>query len=146
MTKFDETFAAARACTLCAAHLPLGPRPVLRGTRASRILIVGQAPGTKVHMSGLSFDDRSGDRLRDCMGLDRAAFYDEANVANVPMGLCYPGRNPKGGDMPPRPECAPLWQPRIRPLFKKVGLTLLIGSYAVSYYLKDRRKKLLATP
>lgn len=144
MSTLDEAFAAARACTLCAPYLPLGPRPVLRGTATSRLLIVSQAPGTKVHMTGLSFDDRSGDRLRDWMGIDRNTFYDEARIANMPMGLCYPGRNPKGGDMPPRTECAPLWQPRIRPLFTCVALTLLIGSYAVNHYLKDRRKKTLS--
>ncbi|MBY0511981.1 MAG: uracil-DNA glycosylase family protein, partial [Rhodospirillaceae bacterium] len=93
--------------------------------------------------TGLSFNDRSGDRLRDWMGVDRNTFYDETRVAIMPMGLCYPGRNPKGGDLPPRKECAPLWQPRIRPLFKNVALTLLIGSYAVTHYLKDRRKRTL---
>lgn len=144
MSKLDEAFAAARACTLCAAHLPLGPRPVLRGTATSRLLIVSQAPGTKVHMTGLSFNDRSGDRLRDWMGIDREIFYDEARIAIMPMGLCYPGRNSKGGDLPPRPECAPRWQPRIRPLFARVELTLLIGSYAVNHDLKDRRKKTLS--
>lgn len=143
MTKLDDGFAAARACTLC-ADLPLGPRPVLRGTSTSRLLIVSQAPGTKVHMTGLSFNDRSGDRLRDWLGIDRDTFYDERRIAIMPMGLCYPGRNPKGGDLPPRKECAPLWQPRIRPLFKRVELTLLIGSYAVNYYLRDRRKKTLS--
>lgn len=142
MNKLEEAMAAARACTLC-TDLPLGPRPVLRGTSSSKLLIVSQAPGTKVHMTGLSFNDRSGDRLRDWMGVDRDAFYDERRVAIMPMGLCYPGRNPKGGDLPPRKECAPMWQPRIRPLFKNVALTLLIGSYAVNYYLKDRRKRTL---
>jgi uracil-DNA glycosylase len=139
----DNAFAAARACTLC-ADLPLGPRPVIRGSNTSRLLIVSQAPGTKVHMTGLSFNDRSGDRLRDWLGVDRDTFYNERRIAIMPMGLCYPGRNPKGGDLPPRTECAPLWQPRIRPLFKRVELTLLIGSYAVNYYLKDRRKKTLS--
>jgi uracil-DNA glycosylase len=138
----DSALAAARACTFC-ADLPLGPRPVLRGTASSRLLIVSQAPGTKVHMTGLSFNDRSGDRLRDWLGVDRETFYDETRVAIMPMGLCYPGRNPKGGDLPPRRECAPLWQPRIRPLFKNVALTLLIGSYAVNHYLQDRRKNTL---
>jgi uracil-DNA glycosylase len=143
MSKLDHALAAARACTLC-TDLPLGPRPVLRGTEASRLLIVSQAPGTKVHMTGLSFNDRSGDRLRDWLGIDRGTFYDETRVAIMPMGLCYPGRNPKGGDLPPRKECAPIWQPRIRPLFKNVKLTLLIGSYAVNHYLEDRRKRTLS--
>ena len=144
MSTLDEAFAAARACTHCAPNLPLGPRPVLRGTERSRLLIVSQAPGTKVHMTGISFNDRSGDRLRDWLGIDRNTFYDEARIAIMPMGLCYPGRNPKGGDMPPRTECAPLWHARIRPMFAHVELTLLIGSYAVNHYLKDRRKKTLS--
>ena len=95
-------------------------------------------------MTGISFNDRSGDRLRDWLGIDRNTFYDEARIAIMPMGLCYPGRNPKGGDMPPRTECAPLWHARIRPMFAHVELTLLIGSYAVNHYLKDRRKKTLS--
>jgi uracil-DNA glycosylase len=141
--KFDLALTEARACTLCTAHLPLGPRPVLRGTRAARLMIVSQAPGTKVHNTGLSFNDRSGDRLREWLGIDRDTFYDEDRIAIFPMGLCYPGRNPKGGDLLPRPECAPLWHPRIRPLFPRVALVLLIGLYAQAYYLKDRRKPTL---
>ena len=103
-----RVIAEARACTLCAAHLPLGPRPVLRGRASARLLIVSQAPGTRVHETGLSFNDRSGDRLRQWLGIDRDTFYDESRVAIMPMGLCYPGRLPQGGDQPPRPECAPL--------------------------------------
>lgn len=145
MTDSPETLAqameAARACTLCAAHLPLGPRPVLRGLPSARILIVGQAPGTRVHESGVPWNDPSGDRLREWLGLDRAAFYDEARIAIVPMGLCYPGRDAKGGDKPPRPECAPLWHPRVRPLLPKIALTLLVGRYAQDYYLDDRAKE-----
>jgi uracil-DNA glycosylase len=143
MKELQLALADARACVACAAHLPLGPRPVVRGTARARLLIVSQAPGTKVHMTGLSFNDRSGDRLRDWLGLDRETFYDEDKVAIMPMGFCYPGRNPKGGDLPPRRECAPMWHPRIRPLFSNVALVLLIGSYAVNYYLKDRRKNTL---
>ena len=144
MTDSPETLAqameAARACTLCAAHLPLGPRPVLRGLPSARLLIVGQAPGTRVHESGVPWNDPSGDRLREWLGLQREAFYDEARIAIVPMGLCYPGRDAKGGDKPPRPECAPLWHPRVRPLLPKVALTLLVGRYAQDYYLGDRVK------
>lgn len=121
---------AARACTICAEHLPLGPRPVLRVSRTARLLIIGQAPGTKVHATGIPWNDPSGDRLRLWLGLDRAAFYDEARVAIVPMGLCYPGRLANGGDAPPRPECAPLWHPRLLPLMPDIRLTLLVGSYA----------------
>jgi len=123
--------AEARACTLCAAHLPLGPRPVLRVSTTARILVIGQAPGTKVHASGVPWDDASGDRLRSWMGLDRAAFYDERRIAVLPTGLCYPGRLPQGGDAPPRPECAPRWHPVLRPLLTGVRLVLLAGGYAI---------------
>lgn len=127
-----------KACRLCAAHLPLGPRPVIRGLPSARLLITSQAPGTRVHETGLSFNDRSGDRLRDWLGLDRATFYDERLIAIMPMGLCYPGRLPNGGDAPPRPECAPRWHPRFLAHLPEVRLTLLVGSYAIAYYL-DRR-------
>ena len=133
----------ARGCMLCAAHLPLGPRPVLRASVTARLLIVGQAPGTKVHQTGIPWNDPSGDRLRDWLMLDREVFYDEARVAIVPMGLCYPGRG-AGGDLPPRPECAPLWHPKLRALMPKLELTLLIGAYAQAYYLGKRRKATLA--
>jgi uracil-DNA glycosylase len=137
--------ARARACTLCAAALPLGPRPVIRGTTTARLMIISQAPGTRVHQTGLSFNDPSGDRLRDWLGLDRETFYDERRVAIMPMGFCYPGRDPKGGDLPPRPECAPLWHPALKPAFRSVELTLLVGIYAQRYYLKDRRRSLTET-
>jgi uracil-DNA glycosylase len=138
---FDHLMAEVRACTLCAPHLPLGPRPVLRGLPSARLLITSQAPGTKVHASGLSFDDRSGDRLRDWLGIDRDTFYDERRIAILPMGLCYPGRYAAGGDLPPRPECAPLWHPRLLAAWPAIELTLLVGSYAIDYYLKERRHK-----
>jgi uracil-DNA glycosylase len=128
--------AEARACTLCAAHLPLGPRPVLRGRASARLLVLSQAPGTKVHETGLSFNDRSGDRLRLWMDVDRETFYDEARVAILPMGFCYPGRYEKGGDLPPRPECAPLWHARLLDCLPRLELILLVGSYAIDYYLK----------
>ncbi len=132
--------AAARACRVCAEHLPLGPRPVLRARESARLLIVGQAPGTRVHETGVPWNDPSGDRLRHWLGLDREAFYDEARIAIVPMGLCYPGRDPRGGDMPPRPECAPLWHPPLRAALPGIELTLLVGSYAQRYYLGKSRK------
>ncbi len=119
-----------RACTLC-ADLPLGPRPVLRVGAGARLLIIGQAPGTRVHASGIPWDDASGERLRAWLGLDAATFYDTARVAIVPMGLCYPGRLPRGGDAPPRPICAPTWHPRLLPLLPEIRLTLLVGSYAI---------------
>src|SRR5580698_3996915 len=109
----QRLFAEVRGCTLCAAQLPLGPRPVLRGRASARLLVLSQAPGTRVHETGLSFNDRSGDRLRQWMDVDRDTFYDESRIAIVPMGFCYPGRYERGGDLPPRPECAPLWHARV---------------------------------
>ncbi|WP_448203580.1 uracil-DNA glycosylase family protein [Azospirillum sp. sgz302134] len=134
-------FERARACRLCEATLPHGCRPVLRGSPAARLLIVGQAPGARVHATGIPWNDPSGDRLRQWLAMDRAAFYDESRIAVVPMGLCYPGTAPKGGDYPPRPECAPLWHPPLRAALTGVRLTLLIGQYAQAYYLGDRRKR-----
>jgi uracil-DNA glycosylase len=128
----------ARACRACAPHLPLGPRPVLRGRATARLLVLSQAPGTRVHETGLSFNDKSGDRLRQWMGVGRDVFYDEAQIAIVPMGFCYPGRYAKGGDLPPRPECAPLWHARVLERLPRLALTLLAGSYAIDYYLKPR--------
>jgi len=121
--------AAARACRVC-ADLPLGPRPVLRVSATARILIASQAPGTKVHETGVPWNDASGDRLRGWLEMDRDAFYDEAMIAIVPMGLCYPGRLSNGGDAPPRPECAPLWRARLIAAMPAIRLTLLIGGYA----------------
>ncbi len=103
----DDLVARARACRLCEAHLPLGPRPVLRARPSARLLLIGQAPGTRVHETGIPWNDPSGDRLRDWLRLDRETFYDETRIAIVPMGFCYPGRDPRGGARPPRPECAP---------------------------------------
>jgi uracil-DNA glycosylase len=132
---FDLLVTEIRACVVCAPHLPLGPRPILRGGPSARLLIISQAPGTRVHETGLSFNDRSGDRLREWLALDRDTFYDEARVAIMGMGFCYPGRDPTGGDLPPRPECAPRWHARLRPLLPAIELTLLVGSYAIDYYL-----------
>lgn len=136
----DRLFEEIRRCTVCAAHLPLGPRPVIRGSATARLLITSQAPGTRVHETGLSFNDRSGDVLRDWLGIDREVFYDESRIAIMPMGLCYPGRAKGGGDLPPRPECAPLWHERVRALLPDIGLTLLVGSYAVKRYLGGSTK------
>lgn len=126
-----------RSCTICAAHLPLGPRPIVRMKPSARLLIIGQAPGTKVHESGIPWNDPSGDRLRDWLQVDRDRFYDEARIAIMPMGFCYPGRNPKGGDNPPRPECAPIWHDRLMAHLPGIELTLLIGQYAQKRYLGD---------
>src|ERR1700730_9515828 len=138
---FDRLLAEVRACTLCAPHLPLGPRPVLRGRPSARLLIISQAPGARVHETGLSFNDRHGARLREWLALDREIFYDESRVAIMPIGLCYPGRATRGGDLPPRRECAPRWHPPVRAVFPAIELTLLVGSYAIHYYLPHLRRR-----
>jgi uracil-DNA glycosylase len=135
MTPLEALLAEVRACRACADFLPLGPRPVLQMSQTSRILIAGQAPGTKVHLSGVPFDDASGDRLREWMGVSKDEFYDASEIAIIPMGLCYPGRSPTGGDAPPRPECAPLWRARLLAQLPELRLTLLVGSYAQAYVL-----------
>ncbi len=127
------------ACTICAEHLPLGPRPVVQFSPKSRILIIGQAPGTKVHNSGVPWDDDSGERLRGWLGLDKPEFYDPDNVALMPMGFCYPGKA-SGGDAPPRKECAPQWHDAILDLLPPNHLTLLVGAYAQAYYLPATKR------
>lgn len=127
-------FERIRACRLCEAQLPLGPRPVIRGSEQSRLLIVGQAPGTRVHASGIPWDDASGERLRHWLALGKDRFYDESHIAIMPMGLCYPGRG-RSGDLPPRPECAPLWHHQVLALMPNIELTLLVGQYAQQFYL-----------
>jgi uracil-DNA glycosylase len=139
VAELEALLTEVRACVHCAAHLPLGPRPVVRGGVSARLLIISQAPGTKVHESGLSFNDRSGDRLRHWLGINRDVFYDEDRVAIMPMGFCYPGRYPQGGDLPPRRECALLWHERLLKQWPRIGLTLLVGSYAIDHYLAGRR-------
>lgn len=142
----DSLWNDVRGCTLCAEHLPLGPRPVLRPSATARLLIVGQAPGTKVHESGIPWNDPSGDRLRGWLGIGRETFYDRRRVAIVPMGFCYPGRLQRsggGGDAPPRPECAPHWHAALLALMPAVTLTLLVGQYAQAHYLGDRRGRTL---
>jgi uracil-DNA glycosylase len=135
----EDSLAAATsealACRRCEAKLPLGPRPVFQVSDTARVLIVGQAPGTKVHMTGVPWNDASGDRLRAWLLMDRDLFYDSTRIAIVPTGLCYPGRLPNGGDAPPRRECAPIWLDRFTPLMPQVRLTLLVGSYALRHRL-----------
>ncbi len=123
-----------RACSLCAEHLPLGPRPVLQFHAAAPILIAGQAPGRKVHGSGVAFNDASGDRLREWLGVSSAEFYDPKRVAILPMGFCYPGTG-TSGDLPPRPECAAAWRAGLLARLKHLKLTLVIGQYALAYHL-----------
>ncbi len=126
----DDLAAEVRACTFCADVLPLGPRPILRISETATILIASQAPGTKVHVSGTPWTDASGVRLRNWLGLTPEEFHDPARIAILPMGLCYPGRLPRGGDAPPRPECAPLWRRRLLDAMPNLQLTLLVGSYS----------------
>ena len=139
---FESLLAEVRACRLCEAHLPLGPRPVLQASLQSRLLIVSQAPGRKVHETGIPFNDVSGDRLREWLGVDKSVFYDADRIAIVPMGFCFPGTG-KGGDLPPRPECAPTWHPRLLPRLAQVRLTLAIGQYAQAGLLGERRGRTL---
>jgi len=127
-----------RRCTICAAHLPEGPRPVVQLTRRARILVAGQAPGRRVHETGVPFDDPSGDRLRDWMGVTRGQFYDADLVAILPMGFCYPGTG-SSGDLPPRVECAPAWRDRLLAHLPDVALTLVIGAYAQRWHLDTGR-------
>ena len=141
MTTYQALLAQVRACTLCAPHLPLGPRPVLQLHPQARILIASQAPGRKVHASGVPFDDASGNRLREWMGITREAFYDPKQVAIVPMGLCFPGTG-KSGDLPPRPECAPAWRKPLLGHLRHLELTLVIGQYAMAYHLGARHPSL----
>ena len=123
-----------RACTLCSAYLPLGPRPIIQVNHSAKILIVGQAPGSRVHETGIPFDDPSGNRLREWMGIDKSVFYDELKLAIVPMGFCFPGTG-KSGDLPPRPECAETWRKKLLNELPQISLTLVIGQYAQAWHL-----------
>lgn len=139
MPSLDALLTDIRACTLCAAHLSLGPRPVVQVHHNARILIASQAPGRKVHASGIPFDDASGDRLRTWLGVSHEAFYDPQQIAIAPMGFCFPGTGPSG-DLPPRPECAPAWRAPLLSHLKDLELTLVIGSYAQTYHLPKSGK------
>lgn len=129
-----------RQCSICKDHLVLGPRPILSGHPNSKIMIVGQAPGSKVHASGIPWDDASGRQLRKWLDVTDEAFYDETKFALVPLGFCYPGKG-KGGDLPPRSECAPQWHQQLLDFMPNVELIILIGMYAQKYYLKDKAKR-----
>lgn len=141
METLASLLAEVRACTLCTEHLPLGPRPVVQAAPSARILVVGQAPGRRVHASGKPFDDPSGDRLRDWMGVTREQFYDPAQMAIIPMGFCYPGTG-TSGDLPPRPECAPTWRARLLAQLPQIELTLVIGQYAHAWHLPEGQRRL----
>jgi uracil-DNA glycosylase len=127
-------------CNCCASHLPLGARPVLRAQSRARILIIGQAPGTRVHRSGIPWNDPSGDTLRKWLQVDEETFYNSGIFAIIPMGFCYPGKG-KSGDLPPRWECAPLWHSKLWQSMPHIGLCLLIGQYSQRYYLKNKMKE-----
>ncbi len=131
---FDDLVAQVRQCRICEQSLPLGPRPVIQISESARLLVVGQAPGRRVHETGLPFNDPSGNRLREWMGIDRDTFYDEQQLAILPMGFCYPGTG-KSGDLPPRPECAPAWRDLLLERLKHLELTLVIGQYAQAWHL-----------
>ncbi len=130
-------------CKICAGKIPFPPKPIFRISTTAVLLIVGQAPGIRVHNTGIPWNDPSGDRLRQWLQLDRDRFYDESKIAIIPSGLCYPGKGVRG-DMPPRPECAPQWHPEFRKHLKKLKLTLLVGTYAQNFYLKGRQKGSMA--
>ena len=143
--ELDRLLTDIAACRICVeapsgAPLPHAPRPVLRPSATARVCIAGQAPGTRVHATGLPFTDRSGDRLRDWLGLDAATFYDQTRVAIVPMGFCFPGLNGRGGDLPPRPECARAWRSRLFGAMPQLELILLVGSYAQSWHSGERTR------
>jgi len=132
----------ARACRICEKELPFEPKPVFRVGRGARLFIIGQAPGRRVHETGIPWNDPSGDVLRGWLAMSREDFYDTSRTAIVPVGLCYPG-TVDGADLPPRPECAPLWQPRFRAALPGIRLTLLVGGYAQAFYLREWRKQTL---
>ena len=138
VTKLDQIMIEVRSCRACETELPLGPNPVLRAKRSAKILIIGQAPGIKVHESGIPWNDPSGKRLREWMSVDNEIFYNQAMIAIIPMGFCYPGKG-KSGDLPPRVECAELWHRKLLTHLPNIKLTLLIGQYAQNYYLSDSK-------
>lgn len=142
MDHLENLLTEIRACRFCEASLPLGPRPVLSAGKKATILIAGQAPGTRVHATGIPWNDPSGDRLRQWLMMGKDIFYDENRIAIVPMGFCYPGKG-NSGDLPPRPECAKLWHQKLLAQLPAVKLRLAIGQYAIGYYLGDKKKKTL---
>jgi uracil-DNA glycosylase len=144
MDSFASLLAEVRACSICRPHLPHGIRPILQVHPRARILIAGQAPGKKVHESGIPFDDASGQRLREWMGVTRDVFYDHEQIAILPMGFCFPGTG-RSGDLPPRPECAPAWRNQLLERLPNLKLTLVIGQYAQEYHLKQQGVSLTDT-
>lgn len=141
MMAFSSLLADVRACTICEDHLPLGPRPVFQMHPKARVLIAGQAPGRKVHESGMPFDDPSGNRLREWLGVTREVFYDPEKFAIIPMGFCFPGSG-RSGDLPPRPECAPAWRKLLLGRLRRLEITLVLGQYAQSYHFGESKLSL----
>lgn len=139
-TQLDNLLKEIRSCKICEKDLPLGPNPVVRASASAKILIAGQAPGTKVHKTSIPFNDPSGERLREWMGIDRDVFYDETRIAIIPMGFCYPGRG-KSGDLPPRKECSDNWHDSLLELLPNLELILAIGKYAQKYHLVGKEKE-----
>ena len=137
-----KLLAEIRNCSVCTEHLALGPRPIVAADPKAKIAIIGQAPGTKVHATGVPWDDPSGRQLRKWLGVSEEVFYDETKIALIPMGFCYPGKG-TSGDLPPRPECAPLWHRPLWELMPKIELSILIGMYAQKYYLRGKAEKTL---
>ncbi|MCG9683986.1 uracil-DNA glycosylase family protein [Vibrio sp. Isolate23] len=140
----EKLLKEVRQCKLCEPELPLGANPIIQAGKQAKLLIIGQAPGTRVHNTSIPWNDPSGDRLRQWLDLDKAHFYDSNNIAIMPMGLCYPGKG-TSGDLPPRKECAPQWHNKILEQLPNVGMTLLIGQYAQNYYLQDKPRTLTET-
>ncbi|MDA7568181.1 uracil-DNA glycosylase family protein [Emcibacteraceae bacterium] len=142
MTDFKKLLSDIHSCEICKGHLPFGPRPVIQVNRDAKILIVGQAAGIRVHETGIPFNDPSGDRLRSWLDIDKDLFYDEKNIALLPMGFCYPGTG-QSSDLAPRPECAIAWREKLLSKLQRVELTLVIGGYAINWHLKNHKKKTL---
>lgn len=136
----NDLLAQIKNCTECRAHLE--PNPVLTAHPESRIVIIGQAPGLKVHKTGIPWDDKSGDNLRSWLGIDKETFYDPKKVALIPMGFCYPGKG-KSGDLPPRKECAPMWHLQLLSQMKNVRMTILVGQYSQEFYLREQKRETL---
>jgi len=147
MTKADlpDLLAEIRACQICADDMPHDPRPVLQVSSTARIAVFGQAPGTRVHKSGIPFTDPSGDRLREWMGVDETVFYDESRIAIIPMGFCFPGLDAKGGDLPPLKICAKTWRERLMAHLVQLELIILVGAYAQKWHLEKPAKSLTQT-
>ena len=140
MKNYQNLVEEVKRCTLCASNLPLGPRPVFQIHPDARILVVGQAPGKAVHNTGIPFNDPSGDRLRDWLGVDKEDFYNPEKFAILPMGFCYPGTG-KTGDLPPRKECAEKWRNQLLEIIPNIEITLAIGQYAIDWHLRKNKKK-----